>query len=132
MSKRYSETSVSTDEDSTDSLTSTSDNGVRSKKSCLQSKWPGTSDESNDEESDQSSEDTVDLNVYYKPGEPSSGDESIDQYVNQDQEIVQFQNFDVDHSRQEFNSSSEANSSVYLESDESNSGKYLMLRCCVC
>ena len=72
MSKRYSETSVSTDEDSTDSLTSTSDNGVRSKKSCLQSKWPGTSDESNDEESDQSSEDTVDLNVYYKPGEPST------------------------------------------------------------
>ena len=137
MSKRYSETSVSTDEGSTDegstdSLTSASDNGVRSKKSCPQCRWPETSDESNDEESDQWSEDTVDLNVYYKPGEPTSGDESIDQYVNQDQEIGQFENFDVDHSQQEFNSSSEANSSVYLESDESDSGKYLMFRCCVC
>ena len=32
MSKHYSETSISTDQDSTDSLTSTSDNGIRLKK----------------------------------------------------------------------------------------------------
>ena len=82
--------------------------------------------------SDQSNEDTADLNVYHKPGEPSSGDESIDQYVNQDQEIMQFENFDVDHSQQKFNNSSEANSSIYLESNESDSGKYLIFRCCVC
>ena len=156
MSKRRN---ILFNEDSTDAPSDNSKNGVRSKKNCLEYKWPETSDQSSDESSDESSKKSsdkssdesskkssdkssdelsktsrdessyecsnnlTDQNVYFDPGELSSGEEYADQSGNQ-KPVLLSDNFHTNHSKQEFNSGSETNSSAYVESTENDSGKY--------